>query len=70
MKPYRYVAIKADGRTVRGQQNAESDADLEDKLQLLAEFGRFKGDVKALAAAVWSLERASDAAAVMRLCCG
>jgi type IV pilus assembly protein PilC len=35
MKPYRYVAIAADGRTVRGEQTAASEADLEDKLARL-----------------------------------
>jgi len=35
MKAYRYVAVNAAGQTVRGEQNAESEADLEDRLARL-----------------------------------
>jgi hypothetical protein len=45
-----------------------SDADLTDKLAMLAEYGGFAGDVAALADAVWALDTAPDAGAIMRLC--
>ena len=32
MNPYRFVAVNAAGALVRGEQNAESEADLEDRL--------------------------------------
>jgi hypothetical protein len=45
-----------------------SDADLTDKLAMLAGYSGFAGDVAALANAVWSLDTASDAGAIMRIC--
>lgn len=51
-----------------GSRKPMSDGDLTEKLALLAEYGGFEGDVAALADAVWSLDRAPDAGALMRLC--
>lgn len=51
-----------------GMRNPMSDADLGEKLAVLAEYGGFEQDVGPLAEAIWSLDRASDAAAVMALC--
>jgi 2-methylcitrate dehydratase PrpD len=51
-----------------GSKNPMSDADLVDKLAMLAEYGGFGRDVTPLADAIWSLDRASDAGAVMKLC--
>ena len=51
-----------------GARNPMSDADLNDKLAMLAEYGGFDRDVKPLADALWSLDSADDAGAVMALC--
>jgi 2-methylcitrate dehydratase PrpD len=51
-----------------GSVNPMSDADLEEKLAMLAEYGGFKGNVARLAEAIWSLDSAPDAGAVMKLC--
>lgn len=51
-----------------GSNNPMSDADLVEKLAMLAEYGRFGRDVAPLADAIWSLDNAPDAAAVMKLC--
>jgi 2-methylcitrate dehydratase PrpD len=51
-----------------GARNPMSDADLNDKLAMLAEYGGFDRDVKPLADALWSLDTADDAGAVMALC--
>jgi 2-methylcitrate dehydratase PrpD len=51
-----------------GSRKPMSDADLMEKLSMLAEYGGFAGDVAALSDAVWSLDTAPDAGALMRLC--
>jgi len=50
-----------------GPDNPMTDRELEDKLAELAEFRGFKRDVQAIADAVWALDTAEDASAVMRL---
>ena len=45
-----------------------TDADLNDKLAMLAEYGGFDQDVTALADALWSLDTAGDAGNIMALC--
>jgi 2-methylcitrate dehydratase PrpD len=50
-----------------GSRNPMSDADLEQKLVELAEYGGFERDVGSLAEALWSLDGAPDAATVMGL---
>lgn len=50
-----------------GPLNPMTDGELEAKLAELADFRGFKGDVRPIADAVWSLENATDAAEVMRL---
>jgi hypothetical protein len=54
--------------TQGGSRKPMSDADLTDKLAMLAGYSGFAGDVAALANAVWSLDTASDAGAIMRIC--
>jgi len=51
-----------------GSRKPMSDADLVEKLVMLAENGGFDRDVRPLADAVWSLDTAPDAAALMELC--
>jgi len=51
-----------------GSVNPMSDADLTEKLAMLAEYGGFGRDTAPLADAVWSLDRAPDAGALMKLC--
>lgn len=51
-----------------GSRNPMSDAALNEKLAMLAEYGGFGADVAPLADAVWSLDTAADAGAVMALC--
>ncbi len=51
-----------------GSKNPMSDADLTDKLVMLADYGGFGRDTAPLADAIWSLDGAPDAAAVMKLC--
>ncbi|MEX2616054.1 MAG: MmgE/PrpD family protein [Alphaproteobacteria bacterium] len=54
--------------TQGGSRNPMSDAGLNGKLAMLAEYGGFGADVTPLADAVWSLDTAADAGAVMALC--
>lgn len=54
--------------TQGGSRNPMSDAGLNEKLAMLAEYGGFGADVTPLADAIWSLDKASDAGAVMALC--
>ena len=61
-----HVAAVADTRG--GSRNPMSDADLTEKLAMLADYGGFDRDVAPLADAVWSLDSAPDAAALMKLC--
>lgn len=51
-----------------GSVNPMTDADLNDKLAMLAEYGGFDQDVTALADALWSLDTAGDAGNIMALC--
>jgi len=51
-----------------GLRKPMSDRDLMEKLAMLAEYGGFDRDVAPLADAVWSLDSASDAGALMKLC--
>jgi 2-methylcitrate dehydratase PrpD len=51
-----------------GSNNPMTDADLTEKLEMLAEYGGFGRDVMPLADAIWSLDSADDASAVMKLC--
>ena len=48
-----------------GPGNPMTDAELEEKLVELADYQGFNRDVRAIAEAVWSLDSARDAAAVM-----
>ena len=50
-----------------GPRNPMTDAELEEKLRELAAYRGFNGDVAAIADAIWTLDTARDAAAVMRL---
>lgn len=50
--------------------NPLSDADLENKLKDLAEFGNTGVDAQRLIDAVWSLDRATDASSLMELAAG
>mgnify|MGYP002632246028 CR=1 FL=1 len=54
--------------TQGGSRNPMSDAGLNDKLAMLAEYGGFDADVTPLADAIWSLDTAPDAGAIMALC--
>jgi len=54
--------------TQGGSRNPMSDAGLNEKLAMLAEYGGFGADVTPLADAVWSLDTAADAGTVMALC--
>jgi len=54
--------------TTGGSKNPMTDDDLTAKLVMLAEYGGFGRDVAPLADAIWSLDTAEDAGAVMKLC--
>jgi 2-methylcitrate dehydratase PrpD len=51
-----------------GSKNPMTDADLMEKLAMLADYGGFDRDVTPLADAIWSLDKAAEAASVMALC--
>jgi 2-methylcitrate dehydratase PrpD len=48
-------------------QRPLSDREIEDKVRALARHGGFKADVSPLIDAIWSIERADDVAAIVRL---
>jgi hypothetical protein len=53
-----------------GAQRPLTDADLERKLKDLAEYGNSRCEPQPLIDAIWSLERADDAGALMALAAG
>ena len=60
--------IEAAVRAARGSaENPMTDSDLEAKLKALAQRAAFTGDVNRLIDAVWTLDTAEDAGAIMRL---